>query len=148
MQVTTFSTTFFVPDVAASSAFYIQHFGFEVAFGNDWFVSLRHASQKDVAVGGFDLCFMLRGHPKAPSPYVDQSPAGTLLGWIVDDATAVYDAMRAAGVAMVTPLTDKAYGQRHFFCHDVDGVLIDVIERIPIDPAWLAAERARGTTGV
>jgi len=32
--------------------------------------------------------------------------------------------------------------------NDVDGVLIDVIERIPIDPTWLAAERARGTTGV
>ncbi len=86
--------------------------------------------------------------PEAPSPYVDQAPAGTLLGWIVDDATAVYDAMRAAGVTMVTDLTDEAYGQRHFFCHDVDGVLIDVIERIPIDPAWLAAERARGAVGV
>ena len=71
-----------------------------------------------------------------------------LAGWVPPYDATVVQRLRAAGVSLVTDIVDEPYGQRHFFCHDVDGVLIDVIERIPIDPAWLKAERARGTTGV
>jgi len=56
--------------------------------------------------------------------------------------------LRDAGVTMVSDLVDEPYGQRHFFCHDHDGVLIDVVERIPVDEAWLEAERAKGAQGV
>jgi catechol 2,3-dioxygenase-like lactoylglutathione lyase family enzyme len=143
VNIQTFSTSFLVPDVARSSAFYVDHFGFRVTFANDWFVSLQHPGNP-----GFDLCFVLRGHDTIPAPFTHQNPAGALLGWIVDDATAAHQRLRAADVPIVRDLVDEPYGQRHFFCHDLDGVLIDVIERIPIDPEWLAAQQARGATGV
>lgn len=143
MNIETLSTSFFVPDIARSSAFYVDNFGFRVTFANDWFVSLQHPVDPR-----FDLCFILRGHAKLPAPFTHQSPAGALLGWIVDDATAAHTRLRAAGVTMVTDLVDEPYGQRHFFCQDPDGVLIDVIERIPLDPAWLAAEQAKGAVGL
>jgi catechol 2,3-dioxygenase-like lactoylglutathione lyase family enzyme len=143
MHIETFSTTFCVPDLARSSSFYVEHFGFRVTFANDWFISLQHPGNP-----GFDLCFVIRGHERMPPPFRHQSPAGALLGWIVDDATAAFQRLRAAGVRILRDLVDEPYGQRHFFCEDPDGVLIDVIQRIPIDPAWLAEQQARGATGV
>jgi hypothetical protein len=42
-------------------------------------------------------------------------------------------------VPIVVEMVDEPYGQRHFFCADPGGVLIDVIQTIPPDPAWLKA---------
>lgn len=39
----------------------------------------------------------------------------------------------------VTPLVDEMYGQRHFYVRDINGVLLDIIEPIALDPGWLAA---------
>ena len=40
---------------------------------------------------------------------------------------------------MLKPLTDEAFGQRHFITRDPNGVLIDVIK--PIPPAAEFAEQ-------
>jgi hypothetical protein len=45
----------------------------------------------------------------------------------------------APGFKIVQSLRDEDYGQRHFFAVDPNGVLLDVIERIPPTPEWLAA---------
>lgn len=67
---------------------------------------------------------------------------------MVDDADAFRARLEAAGASIVSDTVDEPYGQRHFFCHDLDGVLIDVVQRIPINREWLAAERAKGSLGL
>ena len=51
---------------------------------------------------------------------------------------------RRTGCRSLKPLTDEAFGQRHFITRDPNGVLIDVITPIPPAPeyAGLFAEHA------
>ena len=59
------------------------------------------------------------------------------MAFVVADAAAEEARLREAGVVIVTATTDEVYGQRHFYCTDPDGTLIDVIELITPDPDWL-----------
>ncbi|MCV2888254.1 VOC family protein [Ruegeria aquimaris] len=56
---------------------------------------------------------------------------GVILKFEVADAAAEYDRLSAAGLPMLKPLKDEAFGQRHFITTDPNGVLIDVITPIP-----------------
>lgn len=56
---------------------------------------------------------------------------GLLLNFEVEDVDAVHAKLVAAGLSIVLPLRDEAFGQRHFITIDPNGVLIDVIKPIP-----------------
>jgi hypothetical protein len=43
----------------------------------------------------------------------------------------VHDRLKAAGLPILLPLRDEAFGQRHFITRDPNGVLIDIIKPIP-----------------
>lgn len=45
-----------------------------------------------------------------------------------------------AGIPFVTPLRDEPWGQRHFVVRDPAGTLVEGIEIIAPDPAWLAEQ--------
>ncbi|WP_297103263.1 VOC family protein [uncultured Devosia sp.] len=122
-----------VRDVAATSRFYQEHFGFEPVFESDWYVQLRGgATGNELAVIAFD-------HETIP-PQGRHPTANLILSFEVEDAAADAGRLEQAGVSIVQPLRDEVFGQRHFIAADPNGILLDVITPIEPDPDWLAAQ--------
>lgn len=122
-----------VRDVAATSRFYQEHFGFEPVFESDWYVQLRGgATGNELAVIAFD-------HETIP-PQGRHPTAHLILSFEVEDAAADAGRLEQAGVSIVQPLRDEVFGQRHFIAADPNGILLDVITPIDPDPDWLAAQ--------
>lgn len=122
-----------VRDVAATAAFYIQHFGFAPVFESDWYVQLRGGDrQNELAIIGFD-------HESIP-PAGRQPTSGLILSLEVADAAADAVRLADAGVPIVQALRDEVFGQRHFIAADPNGIFVDVITPIEPDPDWLAQQ--------
>lgn len=109
-------------DPTTTAAFYRTHFGFELTFEADWYVSLRRDQ--------WELAILDASHPTIPVP--GRPAAGVLLNIEVDDVDAEYERLVVNGpLEACLPLRSESFGQRHFIVEGPDGVLIDVITPIP-----------------
>ena len=119
--------------VAPLRDFYVSHFGFEIAFESDWYVSLRHAHGTP-----WELAILQFDHPTIP-PDAQQPVQGLLLNFEVDNADAQYQRLiTQAGLPLMSDIVSEAFGQRHFITRDPAGVLVDVIQVIPPSAAFEA----------
>jgi catechol 2,3-dioxygenase-like lactoylglutathione lyase family enzyme len=109
--------------VARSVDFYRTLLGLDVHVDHGWYAELGSDGRVLVA-------FVERGHQTVPA-VADASPRGVLVSFEVDDAVAHEAIARAMGQAFVLSLT-RELGQVHFMLVDPDGVVIDVIERVPL----------------
>lgn len=125
MKITSYYPVIMTGDVATTADFYKAHFGFEEAFGSDWYVHLR--SKADPSV---NLAVLDGAHETIPETGRGRV-SGLLLNFEVEDPDEMYGRAKAAGLPILTPLRDEAFGQRHFITSDPNGVLIDVIKPIP-----------------
>jgi uncharacterized glyoxalase superfamily protein PhnB len=124
MKISSFYPVIQTDDVAASSAFYTQHFGFGVSFESDWYVSLKHPA-------GFELAVLHAGHATIPDGF-RHAARGLILNFEIEDVDAEYQRLIAqAGLPVHRDLKSEDFGQRHFITSDPNGVLIDVIMNIP-----------------
>jgi uncharacterized glyoxalase superfamily protein PhnB len=121
-----------VEDVEGIARFYERHFGFTRIFTSDWYIQLRAAGQHP-----FELAFIQTSHDSIP-PAHQMLTKGLVLSFYVDDATAEEARLKAEGVAVVQPVRDEVFGQRHFLATDPNGMLIDVITPIEPSPDFLA----------
>lgn len=133
MQVKGFGAGYLVDDVAATTRFYRDVVGLPVTVELDWFASVNAGAP------GYEISFVRRGHESVPEGHRAQETTGLMFGLVVEDAAAEAKRLVEAGVDLVTPVVDEVYGQRHFSFADPDGALLDVIEMIPVDPGWAAA---------
>ncbi|AZM53678.1 glyoxalase/bleomycin resistance/extradiol dioxygenase family protein [Streptomyces sp. WAC 01529] len=114
-------------DVAAARRFYTRHFGFEVTFEADWYVSLRRPDAPQ-----YELALLDHAHPTLPEGHRTPLRGGLLLNFEVDDADAEHRRLvDEAGLPELLPLRTEEFGQRHFIVAAPDGVMIDVITVIP-----------------
>jgi catechol 2,3-dioxygenase-like lactoylglutathione lyase family enzyme len=114
-------------DVAAARDFYTRHFGFEVTFAADWYVSLRRPDAPQ-----YELALLDHTHPTVPDGHRVALRGGLLLNFEVDDVDSEYRRLVAeAGLPELLPLRTEDFGQRHFITAGPDGVLIDVITVVP-----------------
>ena len=127
MQITSYYPVIMTADVAATAAFYQEHFGFEPLFSSGWYVHLQRGDDASVTLAVLD-----GSHETIPEAHRGTA-GGLLLNFEVGDVDAEHDRLVAAGVAVVRSLRDEEFGQRHFIVADPDGVLIDVIT--PIEPS-------------
>ena len=74
-------------------------------------------------------------HPSSPTPGAFRGD-GAFLTLQVEDATAEYERLVAAGLQVAPPLTDEPWGQRRFGMIDPAGVWVDVVEQIEPEPGW------------
>ena len=132
MKLNGFYPLILTNDVAVSSQFYMDHFGFQPTFQSDWYVSLIHNEQS-----AHQLAFIALDHESIPAEFRGQS-SNLLLSFEVADATAEYARLQAAGMQILHPLRDEPWGQRHFIGVDPQGTMVDVIELIPPSPEFLA----------
>ncbi|CAL9334888.1 VOC family protein [Streptomyces sp. enrichment culture] len=121
-------------DVAASRAFYTRHFGFEVTFEADWYVSLRRTDAPH-----YELALLDHTHPTLPQGHRTALRGGLLLNFEVDDVDHEHRRLvTGAGLPEVLSLRTEDFGQRHFIVAAPDGVLIDVITVVPPSEEYAA----------
>ena len=65
MEISSFYPVILTDQVAATAAFYTEHFGFEKVFEMDWYVSLK-MSGKNIP---FELAILDSTHPTIPQAY-------------------------------------------------------------------------------
>jgi catechol 2,3-dioxygenase-like lactoylglutathione lyase family enzyme len=117
-------------DVPTTRDFYLELFGFEVVFRNEWYVQLQAPTKPFSQLG-----IVQRDHDSVPLPFQRQ-PAGVLVAIEVDDVDATHARAQAAGLEMPLDLRSEAWGQRHFMTVDPSGTLVDVITPIPPGPEF------------
>ncbi|SOY39942.1 putative antibiotic resistance protein; GlyoxalaseI/dioxygenase domain [Cupriavidus taiwanensis] len=142
MKVTSYYPVIMTADVAGTAAFYQQHFGFRALFASDWYVHLQLAHDASV-----NLAVLDGSHETIPAPARGQRAQGLLLNFEVEDPDAVHERLRAAGLPILQPLRDEAFGQRHFIIADPNGVLIDIIKPIPPSAEFAAQYQAGALPG-
>lgn len=118
--------------VAATAAFYVDHFRFQPLFDSGWYVHLQ--SKEDASV---NLAILEAGHETIPVSGRNVV-SGVLLNFEVDNVDEEYARAIAKQLPILCPLRDEAFGQRHFITADPNGVLIDIITPIPPSPEFLA----------
>ena len=127
-------------NVAETAAFYVDHFGFAVAFESDWYMHLQSGADETV-----NLAIMDCHHETIPANF--RKPVqGLLINFEIDDVDSEYARLVEAGLPILSPLKSEDFGQRHFITHDPAGVMIDVIKVIP-PSAEFAAQYKDGAGG-
>ncbi|MEV4675928.1 MULTISPECIES: VOC family protein [Actinomadura] len=130
-------------DVAASRRFYVRHFGFEVTFEADWYVSLRRPDAPQ-----YELALLDHAHPTIPEGHRTPLQGGLLLNFEVDDVDAEHRRLvEGAGLPELLSLRTEEFGQRHFIVAAPDGVMIDVITVVPATGEYAQQYVQGGTTG-
>lgn len=122
MQVTAAAVSLNVEDVAASSAFLIEHFGFHEEMTADGFASL---TRDDV---GMNVVYLRRGLRTLPADQRDEHATGLILAFVVDDLEGELARLRAEGVAITMPLTNDEWGERAFQVRDPNGVIVQLLD--------------------
>lgn len=141
MKVTSYYPVIMTSDVAATAAFYVEHFGFTPAFEADWYVHL--VSTTDTAV---NLAILDGDHETIPEAGRGRV-SGLLINFEVEDVDTVHDRLVSAGLPVLRSLRDEDFGQRHFITADPNGVLIDIIKPIPPSAAFAAQYAADALPG-
>ncbi|PBB32548.1 VOC family protein [Mesorhizobium sp. WSM3868] len=140
MKTTSYYPVLMTSDVAATAAFYVEHFRFKALFDSDWYVHLQSAEDRRVNLGIVD-----GDHETIPEEGRGRT-SGLLINFEVRDPDAVYERIVAAGLPILRTLRDEPFGQRHFITKDPNGVLIDVIKPIAPSEEFLA-QYANGAAG-
>lgn len=119
-------------DVARERAFFVEAFGYEVAFDIGWFVSLREPKS------GSTLDLWSDAHESA-SHLPKGASAGFVLAYVVADVAVAEKRALAAGATPLQAVRDEPWGQRHVLLRAPGGAVLDLVQRIDPDPQWLAA---------
>lgn len=124
-------TILYVPDVAATCAFYTQAFGFQQKF---------MTPEKDYAEllsGETTIAFatLTLGEQQVPGGMQASSlgakPAAVEMAFTTEDIQADFSRAKAAGAIEVSPLTEKPWGQTVGYVRDLNGFLIEICTPIP-----------------
>lgn len=134
MQITACAVSLNVEDVAASSAFLIEHFGFHEEMAADGFASLTRG---DI---GMHIVFLRRGLATLPDDQRDIHAAGLILAFVVDDLERELARLRAEGVAITMPVTTEEWGERSFQIRDPNGVIVQ-LTTWEAAPEWKLTQR-------
>jgi uncharacterized glyoxalase superfamily protein PhnB len=132
MKMTSYYPVLMTSDVAATAAFYVEHFRFTPLFESDWYVHLQSVEDEKVNLGIVD-----GDHETIPEEGRGRT-TGLLINFEVEDPDAAYERAIAAGLPILRTLRDEPFGQRHFITKDPNGVLIDIVKPIPPSAEFLA----------
>ncbi len=128
-----------VRDAGASARWYTEHLGFEVESDSErtpafsaQVTGVAGAHLRVVHMGGHGLHLELMEYKSAAGAPIDTDPnnAGCLqIGFVVDDAEALYERLASAGATMCSPSpatvpNGPIAGSKIFFCKDPDGVVL------------------------
>ena len=122
MKITASAVSLNVEDVAASSAFLAEHFGFQVQMAADGFASLARED------AGLNVIFLRRGLSTLPTDQREDHAQGLILAFTVDDLEGELARLQAEGVTITMPLTEEEWGERCFQVRDPNGVIVQLVD--------------------
>jgi uncharacterized glyoxalase superfamily protein PhnB len=107
-----------------TKAFYTNHFGFAVAFENEWYLHL-------VSESGIQVGFMLPNQPTQPDIFQKSyAGSGVIFSLEVEDVDSAYAEARRESLNIVLELRSEDWGQRHFCVEDPNGIHLDIVQAI------------------
>ncbi len=105
-----------------TAEFYKTYFEFEEVFTSDWYLQLAHKNGAEIAVMSPNL-------PNQPEIlHQAYSGSGIAFTFETEDATSIYNELKAQQAPFVYELKDEEWGQRHFILQDPAGVYVDVVQ--------------------
>lgn len=108
--------------IAETKKFYVNVLDFGISFENDFYL-LLHTPNQEAEIG-----FLLPNHPtQRPIFQKPFSGEGVYLTIEVEDVDALYETVKATGVAIEIELRDEPWGDRHFAIVDPNGIGIDLV---------------------
>lgn len=111
-----------VKNLDAAKTFYVNNFGFNIAFQNEWYLHL-------VSESGIQVAFMLPNQPTQPEIFKKQyNGSGLIFSLEVDDADQAYSHAMNKSLNIALDLRSEEWGQRHFALKDPNGVYVDVVQ--------------------
>ncbi|WP_369242073.1 VOC family protein [Streptomyces sp. R21] len=122
MSITGSAVSLNVDDVAASSAFLADHFGFREEMAADGFASLTRVD------AGMNVIYLRRGLASLPDDQRDDHADGVILAFVVDNLDAELARLTAEGVAITMPLREEPWGERAFQVTDPNGVIVQLVD--------------------
>ena len=122
MRITSSAVSLNVDDVAASSTFLAEHFGFREQMAADGFASLARED------AGMNVVFLRRGLQSLPEDQRHDHAAGLILAFVVDNLEGELARLRTEGVPITMPLTEEDWGERAFQVRDPNGVIIQLVD--------------------
>ncbi|WP_406691051.1 VOC family protein [Saccharopolyspora sp. ID03-671] len=122
MKINATAVSLNVEDVAASSRFLVEHFGFQEVMAADGFASLT----RDDA--GVNVVFLRRGLASLPADQRDDHASGLILAFEVDDLEGELARLEGEGVTITMPLTAEEWGERAFQVRDPNGVIVQLVD--------------------
>jgi len=122
VQITASAVSLNVDDVAASSAFLTEHFGFREAMAADGFASLTRED------AGMNVIFLRRGLDTLPADQRDEHAAGLILAFVVEDLEGELARLQAEDVTITMALTEEEWGERAFQVRDPNGVIVQLVD--------------------
>lgn len=130
MKISASAISLTVDDVAASSAFLVEHFGFTEYSADDEknFASLGRED------AGVTVIFLRRGCEVLPENYRNLHVAGLIIAFTVSEIEAEQERLKAEGVAVTLPLMEESWGERLFQVTDPNGVVFQLVEWSGDDP--------------
>jgi catechol 2,3-dioxygenase-like lactoylglutathione lyase family enzyme len=127
MKAASFYPVLLTENVEETAAFYVRHFGFQLSFESDWYVSLKLKGTGSA----FELAILEPSHGTIPEGF-RQATQGLILNFEVEDVDQEYERLiLRTGLPVELGIRNEAFGQRHFITRDPNGILIDVITNIP-----------------
>lgn len=122
MHITSSAVSLNVDDVAASSRFLVEHFGFREEMAADGFASLARED------AGMNVVYLRRGLESLPEDQRHDHAAGLILAFVVGDLEGELARLQAEGVTITMPLTKEKWGERAFQVRDPNGVIIQLVD--------------------
>ena len=122
MRITSSAVSLNVDDVAASSTFLAEHFGFREQMAADGFASLARED------AGMNVVFLRRGLQTLPEDQRHDHAAGLILAFVVDNLEGELARLQTEGVPITMPLTEEDWGERAFQVRDPNGVIIQLVD--------------------
>jgi uncharacterized glyoxalase superfamily protein PhnB len=122
VRITSSAVSLNVEDVAASSGFLVDHFGFREEMAAPGFASLA----RDDA--GMNVIFLRRGLSTLPADQRDDHARGLILAFVVDDLDGELVRLQREGVPITMPLTVEEWGERAFQVRDPNGVIVQLVD--------------------
>ena len=122
MHITSSAVSLNVDDVAASSRFLVDHFGFREEMAADGFASLARED------AGMNVVYLRRGLASLPEDQRHDHAAGLILAFVVGDLEGELARLQAEGVTITMPLTEEKWGERAFQVRDPNGVIIQLVD--------------------
>lgn len=111
--------------------FYVDLFGYEVAFESEWFIHLQVQQAKAIELG-----IIRRDHDIVHPEH--RQRGGGMLTIVVPDVDALVTTAKERHAVIVEEPRDLFYGQRRALLLDPNEMLLDVSSECPPDPKWLA----------